>query len=497
MERFNDKLKEEIDRYIDILSDIINKYEINDEVYQKCKLNNYCKNAIKEEIKLKNSEIESEIRSVYKKISNCRCLVIALFVMRGVCKLKMYEDKELLEKWTLNFRIVNYMFFCILNTKNKFEQTIEIIEEKEKLIECFTLIVCYIENMEKYNKIINDINDDNYNRYINKINQVSSVNGDMNSYEIFCNDIKEELKERKLDIDKIVEEKIRKIRKNYYNKPLRKSDPKLLNIMSKDNLSNNEDDLIIIKKTKFAFYDKRFKKFIKIFSPRGNENLDTIEDELVFAYCDDDYVYISKKMMETTQEIINFSLKSEQYGNLLKYYFNVNEDITNKNKYNTIMTYKIADLLYRNKYIVPLNKKTLKCNKIVYVPSIEIKKYPGYKNEYGDIDIIFISPYTNKLYNLEYKNYQMMITDINDLTRDIQKVKKDNVITKTLRREEILKKNLKDVIKLFSGNVEQIIDVKSIILTTKPNYYLELYTSEEFKYYEWIEFKSKIENHLL
>lgn len=162
------------------------------------------------------------------------------------------------------------------------------------------------------------------------------------------------------------------------------------------------------------------------------------------------------------------------------------------------MTYKIADILIQNDYVLPIENKNIN-NKKIILPRIEIDKLLKGKNQkkLGDFDILFYSPYTNVLYNLEYKNYQMMITEEGCLHKEIEKVKDDNVVIKTLEREKYLLENLQIVKKcLFSERIE-IKDVKTIILTTKPNLYFYVNENNFYLYYEWNEFKSKVINKVI
>lgn len=499
MNRLNLKLKQQIDAYIDILTPVIDLNLLDRTIEEKYKLKSIESNTIKNDYYKMMELILNDAKNICQEFKGERALVIALFTMRAVCKQKMYEgNMGLSEEWTCNFKICNGMFFHLLSNKKVSQEYIDIKEAETQIRKYFTLIYCYIENIIIYNKVICDSDDESYEEYYNKLIEVSNKKEDMNTYEISSTDLKKDLQDRKLTINHITQSIIRDTRKDYYRKSIEKSDKKLYEMIQKDNLNNPFDDIIIIKKSDFIFYEKRFKNFIIKFSVKGNENLQDNENELCFSYIDDEYVFISKIMMNTTQEIVNKALEMQQYTKLIKYYFGFNENTSNKNNYNKLMTYKIADLLYKNNYLLPIEKKKYRKSELLFIPSIEISNYPGYKNEYGDIDIIFISPFTNKLYNLEYKNYQMLVTKSNDLSNEIDKVKKEKVTEKVLRREKIMKNNLAETIKkLFESFSEEITEVKSIILTTKPNYYFYKNKKDGYEYFEWIEFKEKIENHIL
>lgn len=71
------------------------------------------------------------------------------------------------------------------------------------------------------------------------------------------------------------------------------------------------------------------------------------------------------------------------------------------NVYNRLMTYKIADLLLANGYILPMES----VNGLL-VPRIEISNYvtgKEMKNKLGDIDILVYSEYSKILYLIEFK----------------------------------------------------------------------------------------------
>ncbi len=52
----------------------------------------------------------------------------------------------------------------------------------------------------------------------------------------------------------------------------------------------------------------------------------------------------------------------------------------------------------------------------------------------GDIDVLFYSPYTNILYVLEYKNYQMYVTGNQNISSDISKLEREDTISKVCKR---------------------------------------------------------------
>ncbi|EDT74372.1 hypothetical protein [Clostridium butyricum] len=483
--------------YIDILSNQVSnqKFTIN------CKYN----------YRLEKLCDEYDIKQKYKSLKKCildeieficssfkgESFLVALFTMRGVSKIKMY--KENLETGSLWFKIFNLLFFSM----NKILDNSTYIQNNDSAQECIERLLelsyHYWSNLAYYNKAINNIDDDSYEEYLNKLYEVTHLPTDMHQRKVYKEDIISYLKNQEKNIEKLRSTNLNKIEDKYCSKFRTKIDNSLQISINFLNNSNPIDDIIIIEKEKFFSnlnFDKRFIDFTKTFSNNTCKSPDDNESELIFSYISKKYVFISKEIMLRTQEIIEQFLVSGQYSNLLNYYFKLNNLIENQKKYTTLMTYKIADTLLLDEYTLPMENKRFN-GKVHMIPMIEIKKYyANYTDKDGDIDVLFLSNRTKTLYNLEYKNYEMLITRENDFTAELRKVMKDDdPILKTLARENIIKENLSHILNTYFKIEENDFKVKSIILTTKPNYYFYKNKQKELEYMEWNEFIKRVRLH--
>lgn len=486
-----------IEKLVNIIIEVLNYDKLDNSQFEKYKLmdkNEKIKNIYFE----KQKSILERTKEIANSINCGRAMSIALFIVRDKCKKIMYERNEgISENASLIFKISNAIFLNFIKEKNLKEENINNDEIRYAVSQYYNLMYCYIYNIDKYNKSINGVDDEGTKDFYDDLIKVSNMNEDMNSYKIKNIDIADYLNRKtNFNIDYIKQNIGRTLKKSYYRKSIIETDKKLFDSIQRDKLKIYNNEITIIEKSKIIFYGKRFNEFIKKFSATGNEDLEENQNELIFSYIDKNYVIISDFIMKNAQHIINFSLEKNQYPKLVNYYFGFNEIEANKNIYNKIMTYKVADLLLSNSYKVPLQKvKKDKTNKIDF-PLIDIIKYPGYKNEYGDLDVLFLSPFTNTLYIIEYKNFQMMVSRKEDLSDDSYRVVNKDVITKVLRRETIIKDNVSECIKRYFEDYSKNVTVKSIILTTKPNFYFYKNEIKDYIYCDWTKFKEKVEEHI-
>lgn len=439
-------------------------------------------------------KIINEMLEMCKQISNIEAFILALFGFKSGTKICMYNNRI---EFTIDFKICNKVLcaaYNILKNGNCYEYVYK--SEYEKVQYLFNLAYIYYVNMNTYNHLLLvKYNKNNVEVFEDKLWKVSTVKDDMNSYNIKNKDIKYYLEVKKMN-DIIFQKNMYKSLNERYVSEMEVTllDTALISILNQKNQSTPNDDIIVISKKDYEKINSgKFKQFLDIFSINKHSEMDRDENELAFAYFDTGYVYCSKIMMRLAQELIEKFLKWCQYENLMCYYYNIKKIKENKNYYNKIMTYKIADRLLLSQYVLPMEKKTIN-NKKLILPRVEIKKPLKSKspNDLGDYDVLFYSPHTRILYSLEYKNYQMLITEEGCFGKEIEKVEKDNVVSQALKREKYLLKNL-DSIKnnLFLEKID-IKEVKTIILTTKPNLYFYVNRSDDYLYYEWNEFERKI-----
>ena len=259
-----------------------------------------------------------------------------------------------------------------------------------------------------------------------------------------------------------------------------------------DNISAFYDDIIIVPTQIFDQYDARFLKFALDFETLKCQSPADVESDLIFTYRTDKYTYISKKLLYDTQTAIEDFATWGQYGNITQYFWGLPVDSKILARYNRMMTYKIADLLLQNGYIVPM--ETIHS---ISIPRIEISNYADDKvltKQLGDIDSMFFSEQTRTLYLIEYKNYQMLVSREGDLKAELSKVSRENTPSKVLERQKYVTGHIENCIDILFQNRfnAQDVAVRSIILTTKPCYYFYVNEAQDYDYMDWVEFERKV-----
>ena len=216
----------------------------------------------------------------------------------------------------------------------------------------------------------------------------------------------------------------------------------------------------------------------------------------MFCYKYNNYVYVAPDIMSFTVELIDRILGWGQYSEVLTYYHlltdnKVIEKI--KSNYNRLMTYNIADHLKAYGYILPVKKDHGR-----EIPYIEIDAFKGEKDnsrDYGDIDILFYSPYTKVMYLIEFKNYQMSVSVSGSISKDIKKAQSRNPAERSARRLDKANENISEFLRKVKLGVDEkdISDVKAIIHTSKPNAYYFRKEAQDgnYLYFDWISFKKE------
>lgn len=436
------------------------------------------------------------------KVGERDILILAFFKLRNICKINMYKIS--MDYWSMWFRISN-LIFCKIATGKLYVNNLVDADEKVGKMYIIDEIISYAyeywNNVDNMARIRAGEDVEAYNKYIDRISYVSNLNNHIYNYKIIDEDIIEYLKDITNDLDSISNEVERFMKERNYvfsNELLSGELEHILKVLD----IGIDDDLIIFNKSQFLnLKNERFKGFISIFSNKKIEEPEKIENELIFSVFYSKYVFVSKSMMSYTQNMIEEFLKMDDFESITEYYFGFRNIKNNIGKFDRLLTYYIADLLKNNGYVLPLeNTRKKKENKLLTIPKVEIRNI-GTKDlrkidgkDIGDIDILFYSKVTKVLYNLEFKNLQMHITDSDFLTKDINPVIKKQVVKKTLCREAFIEGNETEIKKELFENTIDISEIKSIILTSKPNYYFYKYKDEKgYKYLDWIEFKDLIE----
>ena len=446
----------------------------------------------KEKYQERKQQLEKRILQLFDKVNYVDKLSIALFIFRSVMKKKMYDDN--FNYWTPRFKICNYLFFLSLkylkNLKNLKRTLYVTCNETQIIKKIFFLGYTFFENQHLFNEQYFLDNKDSTCKFFKRIKEISDRQGDLYSYQITNSNLKNYLNINNINIDKIRSDALSKYKEQYISKSELLKNILWTKMIFNDSMSDPKDDIIIIPIYTFNKYDKKLKSFITNFEAEKFRIPSDPETELIFSYKSDNYFYISKKILYDTQTIIEDFITWGQYENVTKYFFGLQLDQKTLSKYNRLMTYKIADLLLANEYIIPMEIVEGRS-----IPRIEISNYvinKKLKNQLGDIDLIFYSKYTNTLYLIEYKNYQMMVSKDGDLSAEISKVKRENIPKKVNKRHKYISDNIEHCRDALFENISNILYIKSIILTTKPCYYFYVNKPENYEYMDWVEFEDKV-----
>ena len=308
----------------------------------------------KKEYVERKEEIQNYIFSLLDKVNAVDKLCIALFIFRSIMKRKMYEDG--FDNWTIQFKICNLLFYISLKYIyiNKYERTLYIASNdrlfiKKIFIAGYTILDNQILFNEQYFKEYKEDTD----KFFNRVEQVSNKRGDLHSYQITNSNLKKYLDLKGINSAKIKGDALSQYNEEYFNVSQLVNNASWKK-MTSDNKSYRSDDIIIVTTYNFNRYDERLQNFITNFEAQKCLNPYDPESELIFAYRTDNYVYISKKLLNDTQSFIEACISWGQYGNITNYFFGKPINQKTLGTYNRLMTYKIADLLLTNGYILPM-----------------------------------------------------------------------------------------------------------------------------------------------
>lgn len=217
------------------------------------------------------------------------------------------------------FKIFNYLFFLCLKYKKNHRNTVYIFSDERRVIKELLNIGCTaFHNMYLYNvRFAKD--KDTVEKFYNRMEEISNMEGDLHSYSISNKQLQEYLKEKGLTYEKIKEQGMVLYKKIYICESELENNISWKK-MDKNNLSAANDDIMIIPTNLFDKYDKQFHNFIMTFEAQKCKDCFDVESELIFSYKTDDYIYISKKILQDTQRTIESFLTWGQYGNLINYF---------------------------------------------------------------------------------------------------------------------------------------------------------------------------------
>ncbi len=164
-------------------------------------------------------------------------------------------------------------------------------------------------------------------------------------------------------------------------------------------------------------------------------------------------------------------------------------------KLSTYLAYVIADRLYNNGYKLPMEKLPSKMGGEL-VPRAEINKIQvnssNILSQVGDLDVLAIDEKDKFILIFEIKNYKPAISPKDLFCKDKNKIIDEEVLRKIKAREDVIRENSASVVEFVTGKRANDYKVKSILVTSRPNYYACV-ENKEVEYIPWTSLIKKIE----
>ncbi len=262
--------------------------------------------------------------------------------------------------------------------------------------------------------------------------------------------------------------------------------------------TNDRTDLIIMSKNTFyeifSEFEKNELENIMNFFSLTNVNIrsDFVENKSVELYSviveEGAYVFGLFDLIQNIsifEKLINSGHFIELYG-IDKNKMKISK---NQNNLSTYFSYIIADKLESCGYKLP--EKNIKINgRTISLPVVDIDKIKVQDTNIlvniGDIDVLAISEKEKTVLNIEFKDFKPAMTARDLFYIDEDKIEGKKVIEKILVRENIIKENIYDIVEFILGYNVEGYKVRSILISTRPNYYG--YIQEKIEYHDLTRF---------
>ena len=323
------ELIELINKYIDILRDINASLDFSKYYKEEYILSNKGNKDLKERYKQIKENILLEVQSIVDLIDDKKSLLVAVFVNRCNFRAAFYSSANN-EVDILWFKIYNMIFFEIYHSQKKENKICALnnYEIKSMLERMIKLIYHYWDNIEYYNTHI--IASDNeceeaYKEYMDKIQEITDKQ-DMHVRRIHDPNILKYIYSKNIDAISLKKNFLNIIKDYYYSEEEYMNNKSLKSVISKLNVSEPADNLIIIRRDSLndcTSIEKRFMEFILLFSAKTSKQAIDIENELIFSYINEDYVFLSKSCMQFTQGIIETFGTWGQYNDKPKLFIEI------------------------------------------------------------------------------------------------------------------------------------------------------------------------------
>lgn len=273
----------------------------------------------------------------------------------------------------------------------------------------------------------------------------------------------------------------------------RKEEPAYLDTPDFDFL----ESLMVIEKSELsAILDHdRLHRMLNVFSINQRiEELSFIEEAELYSFFETKNLIVFG-LLDFMQNISVFekNLLSCDYIDVFKKGIS-QKLITSQKKMSQYLSLSMADHLFANGYVLPMEKY-----KNSLIPRAEINKIKidgkQILAECGDIDVLCLNPWKKVVLLIEVKYYKPALRAVDMLHKDRSRLEQDEVIRKMRVREQVVEKHLDEVVKFVLGEYRSGYKVKSFLLTPRPNYYA--IEQVELNYLTWTEFIEKVELHQL
>jgi hypothetical protein len=140
----------------------------------------------------------------------------------------------------------------------------------------------------------------------------------------------------------------------------------------------------------------------------------------------------------------------------------------------TLMSYYVAEHFNKAGYLLPTEKVPRKLGG-GHVIRAEINKIikddQNLLQGYGDIDVLALDQERHEILLIELKYFKPALNIGEMISADKRKIYKKNVIEKILKRQSVIEEYKGTVIEYIGGDISREYNVRSIILTARPNFY--------------------------
>lgn len=249
-----------------------------------------------------------------------------------------------------------------------------------------------------------------------------------------------------------------------------------------------------------SFNQSAFDNIINTFSinkVRSNSDFDNVRMlELRSIYEKDDLIIFGR--IDFMQNVSTFE-KFAFSGHYIEYFM---PELQNNNvvqqaqkKLSTYLSYVVADKLFSKNFILPMSKTSKKLGGHL-VPRAEIDKIVingvNILREVGDIDVLALNKTKDQIILFEFKHYKPAIGNKDLIGKDKSKIENEEIIRKIKARDEVIKSNVKEISEYFDWNSSVSYSIRSILITSRPNFYA-INSISDIEYYTWAKLMEMIE----